>query len=136
MPCNDSCLEFFLRPVAQQMRYLNFEWNPGGSLYLGIGSCPADLLRIVPSDAQKERLFAPVIQQKPTGWEISFQIPYTFIRCFFPDFEITPGCTLYGNFYKCGDRLPIPHYLAWNPILREGKYLFHTPAEFGKFTVI
>lgn len=136
MPCRDSCLEFFLRPVERELRYINFEWNANGSLYLGIGSGPADLIRIVPREDQKQRLFSPVIQQSATGWEIVFKIPYTFILEFFPDFEITPGTVMYGNFYKCGDLLPEPHYLAWNPILREGKYLFHTPQEFGKLCVM
>ena len=132
MPCRDSCLEFFLRPVESQTRYFNFEWNAAGSLYLGTGSGPADLIRILPDEGQKARLFSPGIISRDDGWEITFKIPYALILQFFPDFKITPGSVMYGNLYKCGDNLPRPHYLAWNPILREGKYLFHTPQEFGK----
>ena len=35
--CEDSCLEFFLRPW-DDMRYLNFEFNLNCALYLGIGT--------------------------------------------------------------------------------------------------
>lgn len=136
MPCNDSCLEFFLRPVAGEMRYLNFEWNPKRCLYLGIGSGPADLLRIVPSQVQQQKLFCPEATDIPGGWQITFRIPYSFIRCFFPTFQPVAGDVVYGNFYKCGDRLDVPHYLGWNPITREGKYLFHTPQEFGMLCLL
>ena len=34
----DSCLEFFFAPIASDSRYLNFEFNPLGNIYLGFGS--------------------------------------------------------------------------------------------------
>ena len=130
MPCNDSCLEFFLRP-DESLRYMNFEWNPRGALYLGIGTCPADLLRIAPADWQIKKHLCPQCVQDGDHWQVQFQIPYSFIRCFFPDFDPEKTDKIRGNFYKCGDKLEKPHCLAWNPILREGQYLFHTPEEFG-----
>ena len=130
MPCRDSCLEFFLSPTPS-LRYLNFEWNPAGALYLGIGTGPADLMRIVPSPTQIKTLFSPEITQQEHWWQIIFTVPYTFIQKFFPDFFPDANQTIRGNFYKCGDNLDRPHYLAWSPITREGKYLFHTPMEFG-----
>lgn len=132
MPCKDSCLEFFLRP-DESLRYMNFEWNPNGALYLGIGTCPADLLRIAPADWQISKHLNPQITRQGSTWQVEFQIPYTFIKCFFPDFDPVKTTQIRGNFYKCGDDLDKPHFLAWNPILREGKYLFHTPEEFGLF---
>lgn len=135
MPCNDSCLEFFLRPT-ESLRYMNFEWNPGGALYLGIGTGPADLLRIVPAEWQIKKLFAPSLDRPENSWQVTFQIPYSFIRGFFPDFAPEKATHIYGNFYKCGDKLDKPHYFAWNPILREGQYLFHTPEEFGKLNFV
>jgi hypothetical protein len=35
-----------------------------------------------------------------------------------------------GNFYKCGDNLPRPHFLAWNNIQSEEPN-FHLSAFFG-----
>lgn len=134
MPCNDSCLEFFLRPTPS-LRYMNFEWNPKGCLYLGIGTCAEDLMRLAPADWQIKKLFTPQVQQQEDTWQITFQIPYSFITGFFPDFDPENTRKIRGNFYKCGDKLDTPHYLAWNPITREGKYLFHTPEEFGELIV-
>lgn len=76
-------------------------------------------------------LFRPKVSLRPGGWEITYQIPYSFIRRFFPTFEATPGKTIRANFYKCGDLTSRPHYLAWNSITRSGDCLFHTPEEFG-----
>ena len=36
--CDDSCLEFFFAPLTEDARYLNFECNPLGNLYLGFGA--------------------------------------------------------------------------------------------------
>ena len=135
MPCNDSCLEFFLRPTPS-LRYMNFEWNPKGRLYLGIGTCAEDLMRLAPADWQVKKLFAPQAQQQGDTWQVEFQIPYSFIKGFFPDFDPEKTKNIWGNFYKCGDKLDMPHYLAWNPITREGKYLFNTPEEFGELIFV
>lgn len=134
--CEDSCLEFFFRPMEESMRYFNFEWNPNKCLFLGFGSCIDDLLRIVPGEAQKEALFCPEVVRREDGWEIFFRVPYSFVRGFFPEFTVEAGKVLYGNFYKCGDKLQQPHYLTWNPILRQGPCRFHTPAEFGRLDMV
>ena len=134
--CEDSCLEFFFRPVAEDMRYFNFEFTPNRCLFLGFGSCIEDLLRIVPGEAQKEALFHPEVVRREDGWEIFFRVPYTFVRQFFPGFQVEPGTALYCNFYKCGDKLRLPHYLTWNPIARQGISRFHTPAEFGRLDIV
>ncbi len=45
-------------------------------------------------------------------------------------FDSLGGRSVKANFYKCGDELPEPHYLSWNPINLE-KPNFHTPDFFG-----
>ena len=134
--CEDSCLEFFFRPMEESMRYFNMEWNPNKSLFLGFGSCIDDLLRIVPEEEQKQKLFDPQVIRREDGWEIFFRVPYSSIQGFVPEFEVKPGKALYCNFYKCGDKLRQPHYLTWNPILRQGPCRFHTPAEFGRLDIV
>jgi len=133
-PYQDSCLEFFIRPVEGDIRYLNFEFSASGCMLLGFGSGPERKFRIVPREEQKQALFAPVIQIGSDGWVVSCQIPYTFLQLFFPDFQAVSGSAIRANFYKCGDLTPKPHYLAWNPIARQGIQIFHTPAEFGRLT--
>ena len=92
--CEDSCLEFFFRPMEEQMRYFNFEWNPNKCLFLGFGSCIDDLLRIVPEEQQKQEIFCPEVLRREDGWEIFFQVPYSFIRGFFPEFQVELGKSL------------------------------------------
>lgn len=102
------------------------------TLYLGFGSCMEDLTRLVIEEefGGYQNIFRTEVSLCPDVWEITYQIPYSFIRRFFPEFEAVPGKTIWANFYKCGDLTRNPHYLAWNPITRKGECLFHTPEEF------
>lgn len=128
-PCFDSCLEFFFSPCIGDLRYFNMEWNPVKALYLGFGTCIEELNRLILDDPQT--VFQPEVSFREDGWEINFQVPYAFIRRFFPEFVAHPGLMIRANFYKCGDKTTNPHYLAWNRITRVGRSVFHTPTEFG-----
>ena len=128
IPCEDSCLELFFSPMEGDSRYFNFEYNANSCLYLGIGSCFDDLTRLVPEDA--EALFAPAVNRLERGWEIFYQVPFAFIRRFFPAFEAKPGKTMRANCFKCADLSTPPHYLSWNPVVGE-PFTFHRPDCFG-----
>lgn len=133
LPYQDSCLEFFIRPMAEDMRYLNFEFSASGCILIGFGSM-GYRFRQVPSEEQKQEIFQPVIQATAEGWDLYVRIPYRFLQQYFPEFRAESGKVIRANFYKCGDLTPKAHYLAWNMITREGQHLFHTPAEFGQLT--
>ncbi len=122
--CEDSCLEFFLQPT-EDGRYFNFEFNPNCALYLGIGTSISDLVRLVVRDQQE--LFAPKAQYTKDGWEITYEVPFSFIRRFFPDFEPKTGLQMRGNCYKCGDLTPNPHFLAWSPMSGDTPRFHHSP---------
>lgn len=124
-PYEDSCLEFFLSP--EEGRYLNIEFNPLGSVYFGIASSIDDLVRLIPESGH---VFCPETGFTEDGWYISYQVPVSMIRWFFPDFQLASGKKLRGNFFKCGDRTAEPHFLAWNPVICE-KPDFHRLADFG-----
>lgn len=128
-PCFDSCLEFFFSPCLGDLRYFNMEWSPLKTLYLGFGSSIEDLTRLIVEEPQA--LFEPDVRFREDGWEITFQVPYGFIRRFFPGFTAAPSGSIRGNFYKCGDKTSNPHHLAWCPITRTGRSTFHTPTDFG-----
>lgn len=125
--CNDSCLEFFFAPMKEDPRYLNFEWNPIGTLYLGFGAGRPTRVRQIPKDPQE--LFCPVPFQTEQGWGIEFQIPLEFVQRYFPEAGFTGEAA--ANFYKCGDKTVAPHYKAWNPIA-ENHLDFHRRWDFGK----
>lgn len=126
-PCEDSCLEFFFRPVAEDPRYLNIEMNPNRCLYLGIGTGRDDLTRLLPPGGA-DQLHAHV-ERSEAHWDLYYELPYALLRLFFPDF--TPSGTITGNFYHCGDLTVQEHYLSWNPLTCPDPD-FHRPEYFGQ----
>ena len=123
--CNDSCLEFFFAPMQADARYLNFEVNPLGNVYLGFGAeRPTRVRQIV----KKPAPFRTETFRTEDGWGFVMEIPLSFVRLYFPEaaFAGTAAC----NFYKCGDETVSPHYLAWNP-LSSDKPDFHRRWDFG-----
>jgi len=114
-PCQDSCLEFFFCPVEGDKRYFNIEFSPTGCYYLGFGSDRYDLVRLIPEEA----VFAPQILRTETGWQITYSVPFSFIRRFFPAFSPEKGKCIRANFYTCGDLTVNEHYLSWNPVQQE-----------------
>lgn len=126
-PCEDSCLEFFFCPYPEDSRYFNIEFNPNCCLYLGMGRGVHDLVRLLP---ETQNLLKPVSARTEDGWEITYQVPTSFVRQFFPEFAPAPGKTIRANFYKCGDLTVQKHYLAWNNMTCDTP-AFHRPCDFG-----
>ena len=126
-PCEDSCLEFFFCPVPGDRRYFNIEFNPKGLMFLGLGTCIGDLVRLWPL---QDDPFAFRGRMTEDGWSISYAIPHDFVRRFFPAYDPRSGAVLRGNFYKCGDKTAHPHYLVWNPMPEEC-HTFHCPDYYG-----
>lgn len=122
----DSCLEFFLSPVSGDSRYLNFEFNPNGAVGAQIGTTKTDRTRLVRTDDP----YQASAVRTADGWEISYRVPFDFIRSFYPDFTVESGMELRGNFYKCGNLTVQKHYLSWNPIESDTPN-FHMPEYFG-----
>lgn len=126
-PCQDSCLEFFFSPIPEDGRYFNIEFNPNCCMYLGFGSGRDDLIRLLP---QASNPFCPKAARTAGGWEITYQVPVSFLRCFFPDFTPASGKTMRANFYKCGDLTSQQHFFSWNMVTSETPD-FHRPCDFG-----
>ena len=111
-PFEDSCLEFFLSPVADDARYLNFEFNPNCALCNEIGAQKQGRIRLLP----EAETLAATSTRTEGGWEVTFQIPFDYIRTLYPAFNPEPGAQMHGNFYKCGNLTAHKHYLAWNHV--------------------
>lgn len=138
MPCNDSCLEFFFRPEAEDLRYFNIEYNANGCAFLGFGSDRYNLVRLLPKAGAADgvnQIFTPEIKEFEGGWEIFYKIPFDFIRNFFPGFKVYEGKELFANCYKCADKTNPPNYLSWNELTSDSLD-FHAPCEFGKMTLV
>ncbi len=125
--CNDSCLEFFFRPT-ERLDYFNIELNPNRAIYLGFGTNVSNLIRLQVRNVQEMMNIQTEMTDK--GWVLTYQVPFAFIRRFFPEFKAEEGGKIYGNTYKCGDQTVKEHYLAWNPIQNE-EPAFHMPEQFG-----
>lgn len=126
MPCQDSCLEFFFCPMPGDNRYFNVEFNPNCCMFLGLATDRYDLVRLLPQPPA----FAPQADRTTDGWSITYQIPFSFIRHFFPDFQAVSGGSIRANCYKCGDLTPHPHFLSWNPVDHPTPE-FHRSQDFG-----
>lgn len=127
MVCEDSCMEFFLRPT-ERLDYFNIEINPNRAIYLGFATSQKDLIRLQSGSVKKQMNIRVRMTKK--GWTLSYQVPFSFVRRFFPDFKAEEGGKIYGNCYKCGDKTAKEHYLAWNPIVYH-EPAFHKPEQFG-----
>ena len=128
MPCEDSCLEFFFAPVAGDDRYFNIEYNPNASLFLGLGRNRSDYIRLILTEPFS---FDPKPVRTADGWEISYRVPFDFVRLFFPEFAPKSGDVMRANCFKCGDLTPQEHYLSWNPVTSANPD-FHRPCDFGE----
>ena len=112
----DSCVEFFFEPRPGG-GYYNVECTCTGKLYLchgmqrsGRQPLPEPLLKgIRRCSTLGSEPFG--LRPGPVSWELRLDIP---ARTF--GLERFDGLVARGNFYKCGDRLPVPHYLSWAPV--------------------
>lgn len=134
--CQDSCLEFFLNPVPDRdQRYLNFEMNALGTILLGVGTNRHGRTLVDPATYHHFQVecsldTASVRSYYGQGWSIRYQIPFAFLERIYGPLSLGPGSQMQGNFYKCGDGTPYPHYGCWNPI-GTTKPDFHRPEYFG-----
>ena len=127
----DSCMEFFADWLCDG-RYINMEMNANGTLLSCIG--PDRHARTPIADLSDGEIF-PVQGEVCDGyWTVTAAIP-TALLCKILGVDTIPfgkGYTFRGNFYKCGDETPIPHYGMWSPVGTE-RPDFHRPEYFGDF---
>ena len=128
----DSCVEFFISPDGES--YFNLEINCIGTTYMARGTS-RETSRPLNAEQTDSILCISSLGNTPfperesvSPWELTVLLPLAL-------FGGTPlkepaGGTFRGNFYKCGDDLSEPHFLAWNDIRTESPD-FHRPEFFG-----
>ena len=125
----DSCVEFFFDPHGDGT-YYNLECTCIGKLYLcrGEGRHGREFLPEAAYAAIRRRCSLGTepfgLRESPTAWEVELDVPASVFGL-----QTFSGLHARGNFYKCGDRLPVPHYLTWAPITTP-KPDFHRPEYF------
>jgi hypothetical protein len=129
----DSCVEFFMSPSADGI-YYNLEFNGIGTCLMGSGTGRENSRRADPRIIDRIRRMTSVgnksVKERKGefSWTLTMAIP---LDVFFHH-KITElkGKTFRANFYKCGDKLSVPHYVTWNPVKTE-KPDYHRPEYFG-----
>lgn len=126
----DSCVEFFVAFDGDQ-QYYNLEFNCAGTCLVGHGK-NSDR-RVIEKEMihkiRRQSVIQTVTDQENNiNWELTLVIPLAI----FVDHPISnlKGQRCRVNFYKCGDLLPEPHFLAWKNIDSESPN-FHLPEFFG-----
>jgi hypothetical protein len=129
----DSCVEFFVSPSDDEI-YYNLEFNGIGTCLMGSGTGREDRKRTDPQIISRIRRKTSVgeksVSEKSGGfsWTITMAIPFNVF--FHHSITELNGKTFRANFYKCGDKLYVPHYVTWNPVETE-KPDYHRPESFG-----
>ena len=142
----DSCLEFFAAWVDGDPRYMNMEMNARGTLLSCLGPDRGDRIPVADlTGGQVPTVTGSLTEgdslstggcHAPDWWHVTALIPTALLARVYgvPETRFSPGMTFRGNFYKCGDETPVPHYGMWNPVGTE-KPDFHRPEFFGTFLV-
>lgn len=128
----DSCVEFFVSPCSDD-RYYNFESNCIGKMHIACGvvdterpMAPQSVFDLVSRWSSLGA--APISEPHEGSWEYALVIP---VGAFYEDgITSLDGRDMTANFYKCGDLLPVPHFLSWAPIDLPSPR-FHCPQFFG-----
>jgi hypothetical protein len=133
MVCEDSCVEFFVSPEDDGI-YYNLEFNAIGTCLLGTGKDRASSRRANPEIISRIRRLTtagtnPISEKRGEySWMLTIAIPFDVF--FHHHVSELKGKIFRANFYKCGDKLTVPHYVTWNPVGTE-KPDYHQPEHFG-----
>jgi hypothetical protein len=126
----DSCVEFFIA-FNDEAEYYNLEFNCIGTCYLGYGTNTERKTADV--NIIKKIKCIPLLysHEGKIKWKLTLVIPNEVF--FHHNYSSLTSRTCRANFYKGGDDLLVPHYLAWNNI-ESPKPNFHLPEFFGGLT--
>jgi hypothetical protein len=129
----DSCVEFFISPHDDGL-YYNMEFNGIGTCLMAVGSGRANRTPASGETISKIRRISSMgseaVNEKEGDFSWTLTIAIPFVVFFRHNVENLKGKILRANFYKCGDKLKVPHYVTWNSIGTE-KPDYHQPAYFG-----
>lgn len=136
LPYKDSCLEFFSIPAGDSI-YYNLELNCIAKGTFAGGAKRTERTRFGEEVLSKIRR-SSTLGSEPFGIKENHEKPFEYTVTAAIPLEVfglsrvepLKGRTIRANFYKCGDEMPEPHYLSWNPIGTEQPN-FHTPEYFG-----
>jgi hypothetical protein len=129
----DNCVEFFMA-FDNEEGYYNFEFNCLGSIKAAFGESRHHRKFLSPILLkQVQDNLEIMLHNNEEGnritWELTVILPVSVFQ--YHNKESLSGVTCTGNFTKCGDDLPNPHFLSWVNLPSVSPD-FHQPSFFGK----
>ena len=129
----DSCCEFFC--AFDNSGYYNVETNCIGTQLIGWGANKEERTLLAPDTIVAVKKHSTLERKtiEPQSGHFEYQLTMIIPAATFvnhPGMKFNSGMQLKGNFYKCGDKTPEPHFISWNPIDIEEPN-FHRPDYFG-----
>ena len=134
-PYKDSAVEFFIIPSSTDTIYYNLELNCIGVGTFAGGPDRQNRTRFGKEVTSQIRRASTLgkegfdVKEGDFEWTLTVALPVSLFSL--STIEPLKGRVVRANFYKCGDELPVKHYLSWNPIGTE-RPNFHTPQYFGE----
>ena len=126
----DTCVEFFLKDGEN---YRNFEFNALGVCLSAVGAERKSRRRLQPEELALIKRSASLHpdtlppEDVLSDWNLIVEIPFSLIG-------LERGKAFRCNFYKCGDKTPVPHFVSWAPI-QIPKPDFHRPEFFVELSI-
>ncbi len=132
----DSCVEFFIAFNGEK-EYYNLEFNCLGTCLAGFGQNKQQRSLLSAHSIGRIKHLAQLnvssSSSRQVAWQLTLAIPSAVFTAH--GAIALKGKTARVNFYKCGDGLPVPHYLAWSNIRTEEPN-FHLPEFFGEMQFV
>jgi len=128
----DSCVEFFIS-FNKDDNYYNLEFNCIGTGLIGYGSTKQDRELLSAESINKIKSYSTIMTNENKYWELLLIIPSGVFM--YHKLSSLSGMECRANFYKCGDLLPKPHFLAWSNI-ESIEPNFHLPQYFGQIVFL
>lgn len=125
----DSCMEMFFN-FGRGEKYINCEMNSNGASLIAVGKDRYDRVRI------DTYITPPIVNafKDTEKWTVEVYFALADIRKVLGEVSLDAGTVFYANFYKCGDKTEVPHYISWSPIeLVEAD--FHQSGFFGELVI-
>lgn len=125
----DACVEFFVS-FDGDGGYYNFEFNCLGNFLAAFGPSKTERSFLDKEVMKRIVTHASIVRHEEDNiqWELTAAIPVTsFVHSTIDKLQ---GSSCNANFYKCGDLLSDPHFVAWSNIGSPSPN-FHLPEYFG-----
>lgn len=128
----DSCVEFFVS--FDETGYYNFEFNCIGTILAAFRKSKNERTVLSEDTLENVETYTKLNKQNHCfNWEMLIVIPVElFVQ---HSLQSLHGIVCKANFYKCGDGLSQPHYLAWSDI-KADKPNFHLPEFFSELRFV